>query len=71
MKVAVTIRGCIDIPDGIWMANKDGEPSEFEVANFRYNDQLTENDTIDELAEKLKQYPDDLEVSVHEIDTRW
>lgn len=68
--MAVIIRGCIDIPDGIWLANKDGDPSEVAVSNFRYNDQLTENDTIDELAEKLKQYPDDLEVYVHEIDTR-
>lgn len=62
MKVAVTIHGCIDIPDEIWKDDPVG------VANFRYNDQLTENDTIDELASKLKQYPDDLEVNVHEID---
>ena len=68
MKVAVTIRGCIDIPDEIWQPKKDGDPSPVEVADFRYNDQLTENDAIDELASKLKQYPDDLEVNVHEID---
>ena len=65
MKVAVIIRGCIDIPDEIWKPKKDGDPSSVEVADFRYNDQLSENDTIDELAEKLKQYPDDLEVYVH------
>lgn len=69
MKVAVTIHGCIDIPDEIW-GGKDGDPSSVDVANFRYNDQLTENDTIDELASKLKQYPDDLEVNVHETYTR-
>ena len=66
MKVAVTIRGCIDIPDGIWLAGKHGEPSCVEVADFRYNEQLAENDAIDELAEKLKKYPEDLEVIIHE-----
>lgn len=69
MKVAVIIRGCIDIPDEIWQPKKDGDPSPVDVADFRYNEQLTENDAIDELASKLKQYPNDLEVDVHEIDT--
>ena len=66
MKVAVIIRGCIDIPDEIWQPKKDGDPSPVDVADFRYNEQLTENDAIDELAEKLKKYPDDLNVEVRE-----
>ena len=67
MKVKVIICGCIDIPDDIWKPKKDSDPTPIEVANFRYNDQLTENDAIDELSDKLKQHPEDLEVNVHDI----
>lgn len=66
MKVRVTIEGCIDIPDE-WQDPKKhpGEPYAEMVADFRYNDQLTVEDAIDELAEKLKAYPDDLKVCVY------
>ena len=33
-----------------------------EVADYRYNEQLTLEDTLDELVEKLKKYPEDVEV---------
>ena len=32
------------------------------MADYRYNEQLTENEAIDELAQKLKAHPDELEV---------
>ena len=63
-KVAVTIKGCIDIPTEFWEDPKEGEDFPLEVAAFRYNEQLTEKDAIVELARKLLAYPDDFEVTV-------
>lgn len=60
MKVPVLIRGSIDIPNA-WNTE---DCTAVDVADFRYNDQLTEENTVDELARLLKAYPDDLEVTV-------
>lgn len=66
MKVRVTIEGCIDIPDEWHDPSKHpSEPDAEMVADYRYNDQLTVEDALRELAEKLKAYPDDLKVCVH------
>lgn len=60
MKIAVTVKGYIDVPD-YW----DKEPyiTALEIAEFRYNEQLTEEDALNELARKMAAYPDDIEVS--------
>ncbi len=55
MKIKVKITGTIDVPD-MWGENA------LEVADYRYNEQLTLEDTLDELVEKLKKYPEDVEV---------
>lgn len=57
MKIAVTITGYIDVPDE-W---EDTEYGAIDVADYRYNDQLTVEDAIDELARKLKAYPEDFD----------
>lgn len=60
MKVAVTITGFIDIPDS-WEdpTMKDNPYFPLEVADYRYNEQLDEDDAIDDLGRLLKAYPDD------------
>ena len=63
-KVSVTITGCIDIPAELWEDPKAGGDFPIEVANFRYNDQLTEEDAIMELARKLLAYPENFEVTI-------
>lgn len=63
-KVAVIINGCIDIPDELWADPKEGEDFPLEVAEFRYNEQLTEEDAIQELAQMLMAYPEHLEVTI-------
>lgn len=55
MKIKVRITGTIDVPDS-WGKNAS------DVADYRYNEQLTLEDTLDELMEKLKKYPEDVEV---------
>ena len=55
MKINVVIHGCIDVPDN-WGSDV------CDIAEYRYNDQLEVDDAIDELAKKLKKYPDDIEV---------
>lgn len=55
MKIKVEIAGSIDVPD-MWGENAP------EVAEYRYNEQLTLEDALDELMEKLKKYPEDVEV---------
>lgn len=59
MILSVTITGVIDVP------NEWGEDAQ-EVADYRYNDQLTLEDTLDELIEKIKFHPEDVEVRVCE-----
>lgn len=61
MKLAVTIKGVIDIPDEWLDPDKDGDYP-LEVADERYNDQLAEEAAIDELAMKIKAYPEELNV---------
>lgn len=63
-KVAVIINGYIDIPAERWEDPEYGENFPLEVAEFRYNDQLTEEDAIMELARKLLAYPEDFEVTI-------
>ena len=67
-KVSVTIKGCIDIPAELWDDPEAGEDFPLEVAEFRYNEQLTEKDAIQELAEMLMEHPEDLEVRIERID---
>lgn len=55
MILSVKITGIIDVPDE-W-----GEDAQ-DVADYRYNEQLTLEDTLNELMEKLKKYPEDVEV---------
>lgn len=55
MKIKVRITGTIDVPDS-WGKNAP------DVADYHYNEQLTLEDTLDELMEKLKKYPEDIEV---------
>ncbi len=59
MILSVTITGVIDVP------NEWGEDAQ-EVADYRYNDQLTLEDTLGELIEKIKVHPEDVEVRVCE-----
>ena len=47
MKIKVTITGTIDVPDS-WA---DGNCGELRTAEYRYNDQLTAEDALGELAE--------------------
>ena len=49
MKIKVTITGTIDVPDS-WA---DGNCGELRTTEYRYNDQLTVEDALGELAEKL------------------
>lgn len=63
-KVSVIITGCIDIPDELWADPEAGEDFPLEVAEFRYNEQLTEEDAIQELAKELMAYPEHLEVTI-------
>lgn len=58
MKIAVTVTGYIDVPDD-W---DDGQCLALDVAEYRYNEQLTEEDALSELARKMAAYPDDVEV---------
>ena len=58
MKIAVTVKGYIDVPDD-W---DDGQFSALDVAEYRYNEQLSEEDALHELAQKMAAYPDDVEV---------
>lgn len=59
MILSVTITGVIDVPDE-W-----GEDAQ-KVADYRYNDQLTLEDTLSELIKKIKVHPEDVEVRVYE-----
>lgn len=59
MKIKVTITGTIDVPDSL----ADGNCGELRTAEYRYNDQLTAEDALSELAEKLAKHPDDLDVT--------
>ena len=59
MILSVTITVVIDVPSE-W-----GEDAQ-ELANYRYNDQLTLEDTLGELIEKIKVHPEDVEVRVCE-----
>lgn len=61
MKVAVTIKGFIDIPD-TWSDPKESEDFPLDVADYHYNDKLDAEDAIDDMADRLKAYKDDFEV---------
>ena len=66
MKIKVTITGTIDVPDS-WA---DGNCGELRTAEYRYNDQLTAEDALGELAEKLAKHPDDLDVTATQKNPR-
>ena len=57
MKVGVTVKGFIDVPDD-WAEDAP------DVADYRYNEQLTVSDALNEIARKMALYPDDVEVEV-------
>lgn len=61
MKIAVTIAGCIDVPDD-W--DDSLQHSALDVADYRYNDQLTVEDALNELMEKMTKYSDDVNIIV-------
>lgn len=72
MKVAVTITGFIDIPDS-WAdptMMKDNPYYPLDVAGYKYNEMLDEDDAIDELGRLLKEYPDDFEAMFNFPDTQ-
>lgn len=48
------------------MCRMNGGEDAQDVADYRYNDQLTLEDALDELIEKLKVHPEDVEVGVCE-----
>ena len=50
MKISVTVTGYIDVSDD-W---DDGQYSALDVADYRYNDQLTAEDALQELAKKWR-----------------
>lgn len=58
MKIDVTIKGYIDVPND-W---DDGQYLALDLVEFRYNDQLTIQDALNELARKMSKYPDSVEV---------
>ena len=58
MKIGITVKGFMDVPDD-W-----GEEAP-DVADYRYNEQLTVSDALNEIARKMSLYPDDMEVEVH------
>lgn len=58
MKIGIIVKGFIDVPDD-W-----GEEAP-DVADYRYNEQLTVSDALNEIARKMFLYPDDMEVEVH------
>lgn len=60
MKVAVTITGFIDIPD-TWSDPRQGEDFPLDVADYHYNEKLNPDDAIDDLANRIKAYPEDFE----------
>ena len=65
MRVKVQIEGFVDIPDR-WGRTAEGfDPMKaWEVADYRYNDQLDEEDTLIELANKLIRYREELVVQI-------
>ena len=64
MKIKVTITGTIDVPDS-WA---DGNCGELRTAEYRYNDQLTAEDALGELAEKLQGWQDGrLGIKAHDL----
>lgn len=50
MKIAVTVTGYIDVPDD-W---DDGQYSALDVAEYRYNEQLTVDDALNESPERWR-----------------
>ena len=58
MKIGIIVKGFIDVPDD-W-----GEEAP-DVADYRYNEQLTVSDALNEIARKMFLYPDDMEVEIH------
>lgn len=61
MKVAVTIKGFIDIPD-TWSVPREDQNFPLDVADYHFNEKLNADDAIDALASGLKEYQDDFEV---------
>lgn len=59
MKVAVEIHGYIDLPV-VWDDLPNVSP--IEIADYHYNDCLTVEDAVEDLARRLKMNPDDFEV---------
>lgn len=55
MKISVTVKGVIDVPD-------DWGKEAPDVADYRYNEQLTVSDALNEIARKMAVYPDEVEV---------
>lgn len=66
MKISVTVTGYIDVPDD-W---DDGQYSALDIANYRYSNQLTVEDALQEIAQKMASHPDDVEVSIRPREVR-
>lgn len=59
MKVKITLTGHIDVPEVFTTTDDVVEQTE-----FWFNEHLSCEDAIDDIAKRLKSYPDDMEVTV-------
>lgn len=66
MKLAITIKGFIDVPNE-WLDPQRDADFVAEVAEYRYNEQLCEDDAIVELAEKITNVTVFAEVADEEV----
>ncbi len=64
MLLSITITGLIDVPDD-W--DGDADFSAIDVADYRYNNQLTVENTLRELTEKLAIHPSHVEVNISHL----
>lgn len=60
-RAKVTVTGYIDIPDTF---SDDGPEKAEEQTEFWFNEHLSAEDAINDVAARLKSYPEDLEISV-------
>ena len=61
MRAKVTVNGYIDIPDALSSYGADGAEDQTELW---FNEHLSEEDAISDVAARLMAYPEDLEISV-------
>lgn len=66
MRAKVIVTGYIDIPDTF---SHDGPENAEEQTEFWFNEHLSAEDAIGDVAMRLSAYPDDLEISV-EVERR-